>query len=149
MQFELDEEEQKAIKEFNEDLLEILKKTFLPEINPDAPIMQMVDMWAAINFKEPDMNKIDMEINARQIMIEYLIQRFSILEGKILSESIKLNSLIPNKDKISYQNLTELSARNSIIFHIDIHLNELKLLAGIKKETVAETKERLRRDSNK
>ena len=47
------------------------------------------------------------------------------------------------------QALINIKARNQVIQHIEMRLMELKMLAGMKEETVEQTKERLKRDSSK
>ena len=45
--------------------------------------------------------------------------------------------------------LITIKARNQVIQHVEMRLMELKMLAGIKEETVEQTKERLKKDSSK
>lgn len=47
------------------------------------------------------------------------------------------------------QALVNLKARNYVISHLEMCLNQLKHLAGLKSETVEETKERLMKNSTK
>lgn len=87
----------------NESGLKVLRKVFLPELSPDVPLGQNIDMWMGV------------EING------------------LSAEDALIN----------------LKARNFIINHIEGCLNQLKFLAGLKSETVEQTKERLMKNSTK
>jgi len=87
----------------NDMLIKLLRKIFLPELTPDAPIGQNIDLWM----------------------------------------TIKVDELSPEEALIN------LKARNSLIQHLEVCLNTIKILAGQKDETAEQTKERLSKDSTK
>lgn len=87
----------------NDDLLKLLRKIFLPELDVNAPIGQNLDLWM----------------------------------------TMKIEDLSPEDALIN------LKARNTLIQHVEMCLGQLKILAGQKKETVEETKERLKKNSAK
>ena len=87
----------------NDASLKLLRKIFLPEISPDVPIGQQIDLWMAIPIDD--------------------------LKGEDAIINIK--------------------ARNMVIAHLEMCLQQLKVLAGMKQETVEQTKVRLHKDSSK
>jgi len=87
----------------NDELLKVVRKVFLPEIDPQAPIGQVIDLWMTL--------KTD-DLSAEQIAVN-------------------------------------LKARNLLITHVEQQLFQLKHLAGMKEETVEQTKGRLGKDSAK
>lgn len=87
----------------NEELLMLLRKIFLPELDPSLPLGQNLDLWM----------------------------------------TLKVDDLDPE------QAIINLKARNTVIQHIEQQLLSLKLLAGMKEESVEETKARLQKDSSK
>lgn len=87
----------------NEDLLKLMRKIFLPELDPSAPLGQNLDLWM----------------------------------------TIKIEDLPPE------QAIINLKARNVLITHVDQQLMVLRTLAGMKSETLEQTKERLKKDSSK
>lgn len=87
----------------NEPALKLLRKIFLPELDPTAPIGQNIDLWMTIKVEDMD------------------------------AEAALIN----------------IKARNTLISHVEQQLMQLKTLAGFKKETVEETKDRLAKDSSK
>jgi len=87
----------------NEVLLKLLRKIFLPEISPTAPLGQNIDLYM----------------------------------------TVKIEDMTPE------QALINLKARNTLISHIEMCLQQLNVLAGIKTESVEQTKERLKKDSSK
>ena len=149
LQGELTDNEKNLFKNFNPDLIKILKKTYLPEVDLTCPIGQIVDLWSNIDTKNKDVQGAWLEMEARQILVEYLRQRFeALIENKFDSE-LKFSSLEYGKRKSKEQNFIDLSARNSIIQHIDFQTGQLWILAGQKKESIAEIQKRLFRDSSK
>lgn len=75
----------KALYGNNENALKLLRKVFLPELLPDAPIGQNIDLW--MTFKVEDLNPEDALINlkARNTLISHLEQcllQLSLLAGQ-------------------------------------------------------------------
>lgn len=87
----------------NDDLLKLLRKCFLPEIMPKAPLGQNIDLWMTLDIQ------------------------------KQTAEEAIIN----------------LKARNSLIQHVETTLQMLSALAGLKEETVEQTKEKLKKNSSK
>lgn len=93
----------KALFAENEPALKLMRKIFLPELDPTAPIGQNIDLWM----------------------------------------TIKVEDMSPEEA------LVNIKARNTLISHVEQQLMQLKTLAGMKKESVEETKNRLLKDSSK
>jgi len=149
LQFELTADEQKLVKALTPELLAIIKKELIPELDPNVPLFQMQDLFNVVNFQEPDLFKLGMEIEARLIEKKYLQQQFEILAGGRGNGEIILANLLPKDTFVAGERdgITYLSARNLIVRHVETQLNVFKLLAGQSNETVDQTKERLQRDS--
>lgn len=93
----------KSVFAENDVLLKLLRKVFLPELDPQAPLGQQIDLYM----------------------------------------TIKIDDMSPE------QALINLKARNSLIGHVELCLQQLKVLAGLSDETPDETKARLLKDSSK
>lgn len=93
----------KALFAENEPALKLMRKIFLPELDPTTPIGQNIDLWM----------------------------------------TIKVEDMSPEEALIN------IKARNTLISHVEQQLMQLKTLAGMKKESVEETKNRLLKDSSK
>lgn len=130
------------------DLLTLLKKVFTPKIDGDAPFFQLVDMKSALNVDMKDRSEKDAipYIEAKIIEIKFLEERFDILEGKKQLATITLEMLSDLQDPKAYINML---ARNYLLSYIDSFTNEIKLLSGKKEETIDQTVNRLRKNSNK
>lgn len=126
----------------SEPLNALMRKIFLPEIDGDAPIGQVIDLWMTVNLenKMPDEEKS--LINSRKIVIDYLDGQLNILSG----EAQDGNKLLTDFDVL---NADELRARNTIISHIENQLSQIFGLAGFKSETPEETLKRLNQNSSK
>jgi len=66
-----------------------------------------------------------------------------------LGQNIDLWMTVKIEDMTPEQALINLKARNTLISHIEMCLQQLNILAGIKTESVEQTKERLKKDSSK
>lgn len=87
----------------NDLLLKLLRKIFLPELDPNTPIGQNLDLWMTLS----------------------------------------VENLTPEDALIN------IKARNTVIQHVEMCLQQLRILAGRKDETPEQTKDRLRQDSSK
>lgn len=145
---ELEEGEQKVISSFGEDMKKLLKKVFMPSIDGDSPLFQLVDMQMGLREEMKGLSydeKLNL-IEAKALEIAYINQRIDILNGLIPSGII---SLVELADLTSDNVVVNITARNYLLSYIDSFCNELKVLAGQKEETVEDTLKRLQKASNK
>ena len=151
LQGELNEIERENVKLFGTiNLLPIIRKTYLPEIDLDAPLSQLIDFWLLVDTKGRDLDDLSVELCARQALIDYLGQRFKcLINGEEDGRDIKLKDLIYSPDKKIQKAYADLAARNMIIKNVEDNTIQLWVLAGQKKETQQEIQKRLFRDSSK
>lgn len=77
----------------NELLLKLLRKVFLPEFDPSAPLGQVIDLWMTVDLKDKSPEDAIIEIKARNAMIMHIesmlfqLTNLSNLEDK--DENIK------------------------------------------------------------
>jgi len=134
----------------NRDLLEVIKKTFLPQIDINAPLHQMVDLWMTIDLKDKNLEQAGINIASRELLIEYLGEQIRFIE-KGTKPKISFSSFIP-KDFVlarATEAVINLNVRNTVISHVEQMLLQLNVLAGRKEETVEQTRERLQKDSTR
>lgn len=134
---------EKNLSKYNEDSLAVLKKTFNPELDPNAPINQVIDRWVIAQFGEKKPEDARIVFKAVKIVVEYLSGR---LDDK---EVPSLDDLLFNEERDDETNLVNMMARNDIIRAIESCLKQLEVLAGEKLETPEETRLRLQKDSSK
>ncbi len=147
---EISEDEKKQISDIfgkNETLRRLMRKQFLPEIQADLPIGQAIDLWMTIDLKDKSPLEIYHILQSRRLLIE-LIEKSLILLENPDSEKVSLSSWIGISEDERLLGVN-LIARNTFISHIDQQLQTIKILAGVKTETVDETKKRLLQDSSK
>lgn len=66
-----------------------------------------------------------------------------------IGSQVDLWMTIKIEDQTPDQALINLKARNQLITHLEMCLNQIKILAGMKDETPEQTKARLAKDSSK
>lgn len=86
-----------------EKLLKLMRKVFLPEYDPNAPIGQVIDLWMTV----------------------------------------------PVQEMSPHDAMVKIMARNSLISHIELQLQQLNILANADKKTPEETQEKIKKDSAK
>lgn len=74
-QMRITEDEQAVIKATfrnNEALLKVMRKMFLPELDPKAPIGGMIDLWMTVSIKEKTPEEAYVELLARNTLISHI-----------------------------------------------------------------------------
>jgi hypothetical protein len=155
LQFPVSEYEQQILKEqINPEVMAVLKKRILPDLDPDAPLNQLADirvtMTEMLKTRQPDENAV--LFAAMDVGVTYIEQQLQKLSGYEVEEKIKLADLrqfsgSPVADCFDTQ--ARLQAYLFILGYIDPRLLDLKIMAGIKEETPEEQEKRLKRDSTK
>ena len=148
-QGELTDQEKNLFVAFSPELIRILKKAYLPDIDLTTPIGQLVDLWSNIDTKNKDIEGAWLEMAARKILIDYIQERFEALVENRFDSKIQISSLEYDPRNSKEKNFINLSARNSLISHIDFQTGQLWILAGQKKESLKEIQERLLKNSSK
>lgn len=153
-QFDLTEEEQNVLRSaMNETTNALFYKTFLPTLDPTAPLFQVVDLVIGLR-DEMKTNGPDEAwpfIKAKEMEINYILQQLKALTNPeekpeiIFSELSELGGIKTQREAI----FIRVTARNYLVSFIDSVCNQMRFLAGIKEESVEETKERLAKNSNK
>ncbi len=134
-----------------------IKKRMHPENLNDYPFGQLYDLKMTLN---QDLNQRRYDdtyplIRIKELEIEYLDQQFkaleSIIDGGNYEEKLKIEEMVKVEDnEEKYLNkYINISCRNYLLSYIDKMLQLIQSIAGNKKETVEEMKERLTRNSNK
>jgi len=146
--FVLDENETTIIKGLSQEALKLIRKTFLPTIDPASPFFQMTDMAMALNvdIKEKSEDEALPLIIAKAIEMQYMDEALRKLEGEKVTFTYNLNDLAVLTDENVFVNIT---ARNYLLSYIDSNCKQLEFLAGQKDETVEQTVARLQKNSAK
>lgn len=65
----------------NTDLLKLMRKVFLPELDPTAPLGQIIDLWMTVPVKEMTAEQAQVNILARNSLIMHLEQQLLQLQA--------------------------------------------------------------------
>lgn len=131
------------------EVLSLLRKTFLPEIDGDAPFHQIVDLWMTVEIKGKTPDEAYLELWARQKLVDYLEQQLAVLGGST-DQNIKFSDCLKQKKgQTKEETYVNMLMRNTLIYHTEQQLNQFSVLAGMKTESVEDTKKRLLQDSSK
>jgi len=156
LQGELTEEERKVcVETMTPTVFALMEKTFLPNLDLDAPFFQLADAYIALTVdpKEVDPDKFWPMAKAKQLEIDYIRQQLDVLRNVDEHPEPTIGLAALTRNKLTKTNREEiyvnLMARNYLLSFVDSSLQQLKFLAGSKEETVEETKERLAKDSSK
>lgn len=128
----------------SEDLRKVMRRIFLPEIEGDTPLGQNLDLWMTVQFADKTPEFSDVLLQARELLIELIEAGLKDLEAPRANDRITFKrTQDPEADYV------HLTARNTLINHVDQQLLTIKALAGKKEESVEQTKTRLLKDSTK
>lgn len=146
--FTLSEEEQKTLRSLSKESIAVIRKTFLPQLDPNAPLFQLSDMVLGLNVDmkgQTEENSLPL-IEAKSIEVKYMEEALDILEGSDIRHELNLEDLARFDSPNPFVHIT---ARNYLLNYIDSNCKQLEFLAGTKEESVEETVERLKKNSNK
>lgn len=139
----------------NDPLMKVVRKAFLPELEPTAPINQEVDLIMTLELKDKSPEQALPHIMARQMLIQYLDEQLYRMSGGNVEEGLSFEDLseLPKptdaRSMIRADELyARLVARNMLVSHVEMQLNQFNVLGGMKEETIEQTKERLQKNSN-
>ena len=146
---EIDKQSLRAHVSGKPDVMKLIRKSYLPELDPDAPIHQIIDLWMTVEVKDKSPEAAYPFLVARETLIAYLEQQLEVLETLEDKGVIRLSEMVGTKGKNETEAYIDLVVRNTVISHNEQQLNQLNVLAGRKDETVEQTQDRLKRDSSK
>ena len=81
-QMRITEDEMKLIRatfKGNEPLLRLMRKMFLPELDPGAPIGQMIDLWMTVKIDDMTPEEAIVNLKARNTLITHVDQQLMSL----------------------------------------------------------------------
>lgn len=136
-----------------EPVLGIMRKAFQPDLDMDAPLGQLSHMLLGLG---TDIRGLSPDgawpfIKAKEIEINYIEQQVSLLAGsqenpKILFKDFQtLEGTKPTRETVYIKQIVW----NFLLNYIEQQLVLLRILAGKTEETVEETMERVKKNSNK
>lgn len=149
LQIDLSESEDILAKELiRGDVLDLMYKIFLPTIDGDAPLHQIVDLWLTLKLDDKDPDLAYPHIKARELLINYFKQQMGVLQNSRNKSPLKLDDAmkLTGDRELDFVNLV---ARSTIVSHVEQQLMQIKILAGKKNETVEETLDRNLKNSTK
>lgn len=74
----------RAVFKDNENLLRLMRKMFLPELDPTAPLGQMIDLWMTVKIAEMTPEMAYVNLLARNTLISHLDQ--TLMQLSIISK---------------------------------------------------------------
>jgi hypothetical protein len=131
------------------DLLFLIKKTYAPEIELDAPLGQIIDLWLTVDSGERTVAQTVLALKVRRRLMDLINLGLARLEKPKEKPSASVVDYEPDFTKDDEALYVEFAARNALITHTEFQLNQLLILAGSKDETPEETKIRLMKNSAK
>lgn len=154
LQFPLTDAERNLIKlSITPEVWAVLKKRILPDIGEEFPLTQLADIRTTLTeqLKVKTAEEMRLLFAAKQLEIDYLEQQFAALkdiEAAQPSKEVVLKDMarITGDDRMDYINM---HAYLFLLGYIDPMLNFIRAIAGEKKETLDEQKQRMERSSNK
>lgn len=152
LQFTLTQDEKDLLaKTMNNTTWDLMRKVFQPTLDPTAPILQLAHLMVGLDIKNSNPDDAWVFIKAKELEIEYIDQQLEVLRGGKDDPKIVLSDLVKtNVPKTAREQVfINLTAWNFLIAYIDTNINQVKVLAGLKSESVEDTLKRLAQNSAK
>jgi len=106
----------------------LIAKTFLPQIDPEAPLNQIVDFNLITAVRDKEIDSAYQAVLVQKIVIDYFQDRLDALEGKSTNKILfkDLDTITEDKEKT----VMNFIARQSIVSLIESGLSQLNVLAN-------------------
>jgi hypothetical protein len=143
---EISESERTLVSDkINGNVISFLRKVLLPVIDGRENVGQEYDMWISLDALDKTPEQVDIMVKARAKLIDMMDEGLTSLETKKPVKDVTRfkGSADPKKQMI------DLIARNTYLTHVRTGLINIKVLAGLKAETIEEQKKRLTVNSTK
>jgi hypothetical protein len=92
----------KSVFKGNEELLRLMRKLFLPELDPYTPLGQNIDLWMTVKIDEMTPEQALINLKARNMLIQHLDMQL-----------LMIKSLVENTDDTPEQALEKLRQNSS------------------------------------
>ena len=158
LQFELTDEEVTHLKTaVTPAVVEVLKKRILPDLSPEYPLGQIPSMMTTLTdqLKSRDVDEMSPHFEAKILEERYLRQQFDDLERLLADKTrsdlppIVLSELGDLEDKDAHQQFVDMTAYLFLLGYIDPMFILIRSIAGEKKETLEQQKQRMTRNSSR
>jgi hypothetical protein len=135
----------------------LLRKIFYPELDPSAPLFEIVDMWMTVEIKDKPTDVAMLYIDSRAELCKYLksvVDNFTSFDMAVPCISVWTAAGI-NKDSVHTEYISDhdrhvaILTRNALISHVEAHLQQANILAGLKDDSVEATLKKLQQNSAK
>lgn len=157
MQAPLSKQDRDWVATLPPNVWDVLAKVFIPTMDYDAPLFQAADMYMNLatdlkGLSMPDAKLAWPLIASKDIEVRYMRQQMNVLKDLYAEAPIKLADLMPREGVLESQaeeTMIAVKAWAFLLSYIDSNIAQIKTLAGLKAESVEETKKRLAKASNK
>ncbi len=85
----------------NMELLLLMRKVFLPELDPKAPLGQIIDLWMSLPIKEMTPEDAQINILARNSLIMHIEQQLTQLNVLAEMDNLTVEELLERQKKNS------------------------------------------------
>lgn len=132
----------------NSSILKLLKKTFVLELDKEAPKSQTVDLFSGMDLQSTPLDHAVLSIKARKRAWDYISQQFRALNEDVL-DPILFDTLVNPENKTDEQAYIDFVARNFLIGFLETQVIQQLLILAREDETPEQKIERLKKNSNK
>ena len=135
----------------SKEIIPVLRKMLYPTLEKEVPLGQQADNYISLS----NINQIPPEVAyihilAKDKAVQYLDERFRVLEGETVEDELILQGFKTAGDKSESERVIDMMAYTFLVnAYIESCLIELRTLANAKEETVEEIAKREKLNSTK
>lgn len=144
----LSENEVKQAEVFKkDDVFNVLKKVFIPEIIETDPYNNVMDTWLTLDLKDKMPEEIEVNIQARQRTNKMMDEAVDRLKNPPTEKITVLEFIVEQHE--DDENHTALLARNNFISGVSYQLSNLKIMSKKQNDTNEEILKKLKKNSSR
>lgn len=126
----------------------VVRKCFLPVLDGEAPLGQVIDLFMTCPLKDLMPDIADYHLESIKLWEDYINQQLTELETKEKGQ-LSFREMRSLEGKSYRSRYIDMMARNTIINHTEAQLVQIKTLSNLTKPTQEELEEREEKNSSK
>lgn len=133
----------------NRELLKLMRKKLVAELDPNSPLGLNSDIWKEIKTQDVSPEMVLLDIKAKGVVLALLEEGLKKLADIDYKYVVEMKDLVDFKGQSADNIYSNLKGRNDFLNHISSQMFSILTLSGMKDETVEDIKQRMAMNSSK
>jgi len=126
--------------------IKLLRKTYFPEIDLDAPFGQLIDLWLSVDKGERGVEESVLALKVRESLMKEIFAGIERLKNPDVIVGNKIVDYKPNFENDDDSVYIDFVVRNALITHSEFQITQLKALSMTKNLSADDISKRMKQD---